>query len=181
MSPRLTVRDLRLDEVDVRLGYFHHATDEYLHRLGVDRARLPAPSAWRAQYEEDFRRPIEQRETWAVAWEADGDLVGFSSVDQISFGREAFLHLHILDSGRRHAGLGAGLVRLSAQRFFEVLELDRLFSEPNAFNVAPNRTLQRAGFRYLFTHETTPSPLNFPQVATRWVLDREDLETGAGG
>ena len=63
-------------------------------------------------------------------------------------------------------------MKKSAQVYFEVLELERLFCEPNALNIGPKRTLQRAGFSYLFTHETTPGPINFPQVATRWVLDR---------
>ena len=55
-----------------------------------------------------------------------------------------------------------------------MLELRRLYCEPNAFNVAPNRTLQRAGFTYLFSHEAAPSSINFMQVTTRWVLDRPD-------
>jgi hypothetical protein len=47
-----------------------------------------------------------------------------------------------------------------------------LFCEPNAFNVAPNRTLQKAGFKYLKTHMTVPSALNFHQAVTRWVIER---------
>lgn len=82
------------------------------------------------------------------------------------------MHLHILTSTHRHGGLGAALVTESAPIYFRVLELERLFCEPNAFNVAPNRTLQRAGFRYLFTHRAQPSPINFPQITTRWVLER---------
>jgi RimJ/RimL family protein N-acetyltransferase len=72
----------------------------------------------------------------------------------------------------REKGLGVEFVKESARAYFRALELERLFSEPNALNVAPNRTLQRAGFRYLFTHETTPGPINLPQLATRWVLER---------
>ena len=52
------------------------------------------------------------------------------------------------------------------------LKLKRLFCEPNAFNVAPNRTLQKAGFKYLKTHMTVPGPLNFHQAVTRWVIER---------
>jgi RimJ/RimL family protein N-acetyltransferase len=99
-------------------------------------------------------------------------VVGFSSTDRIDFGNEAFMHLHVVEAGLRSSGLGTQFVRLSAQAYFETLELRRLFCEPNAFNVAPNRTLQRAGFRYLFTHESQPSSINFLQSTTRWVLDR---------
>lgn len=44
-QPRLTVREMRLDEVDLRIDYFHDASDEYLRTLGVDRALLPAREA----------------------------------------------------------------------------------------------------------------------------------------
>lgn len=91
---------------------------------------------------------------------------------RIVFGSEAFMHLHIPGQGMRGQGLGVQFVRESARIYFAVLELQRLFSEPNALNIAPNRTLQRAGFRYLFSHETKPGSINFPQLATRWVLDR---------
>ena len=43
------------------------------------------------------------------------------------------------------------------------LKLKRLY-EPNAFNMAPNRTLQKAGFMYLKTHMTVPSALTYHQA-----------------
>lgn len=166
------VREMQLAEVGIRIDYFHGASDQHLRTLGVDRSLLPTPDAWRASYEEDFARPVHARANYSLVWERYGSVVGFSSADRILFGREAFMHLHILDQGMRGQGLGAQFVRESARIYFEVLKLQRLFSEPNALNVAPNRTLQRAGFRYLFSHETKPGPINFPQLATRWVLDR---------
>ncbi len=62
-------------------------------------------------------------------------------------------------------------VRRTAALYMEVFELKRVFCEPNAFNVAPNRTLQKAGFRYVKTHMTVPGPLNYHQAVTRWVLE----------
>ncbi|HEY1650820.1 MAG TPA: GNAT family protein [Acidimicrobiales bacterium] len=174
MAPgtQLTVRAMQLSEVGIRIDYFHDASDDYLRVLGVDRTLLPTRQAWQTLYEEDHARPLRDRVNYSLLWERDGQVVGFSSTDRIDFGNEAFMHLHVVEPGLRGTGLGAQFVRLSAQAYFEVLELQRLFCEPNAFNVAPNRTLQRAGFRYLFTHEAQPSPINFPQVTTRWVLDR---------
>lgn len=86
------------------------------------------------------------------------------------------MHLHILRPGHRSSGLGAQFVTQSATIYFRVLELQRLFSQPNALNVAPNRTLQRAGFKYVLSEHTIPGPINFPQVVTRWVLHQ-----GRGG
>jgi RimJ/RimL family protein N-acetyltransferase len=171
MTARLTVREMRLAEVGIRIDYFHDSSDEHLRMLGVDRALLPTREAWRAFYEEDFARPPQDRTSYLLVWERDGSVVGFSSADRIVFGEEAFMHLHILSPTMRGKGLGVDFVKESARTYFQALELERLFSEPNALNAAPNRTLQRAGFRFLFTHETTPGPINFPQLATRWVLD----------
>ena len=167
----LAVRPMSLDEVSIRIDYFHDSSDPHLLKLGVNRALLPSRADWLAFYERDYARPIAERENYSLVWLLDDDVVGFSSTDQIEFGEQAFMHLHILDGAHRHAGLGAQLVRLSAPHYAEVLHLRRLYCQPNAFNTAPNRTLQRAGFRYLMTLETTPSPINFPQAVTRWVWE----------
>jgi RimJ/RimL family protein N-acetyltransferase len=170
----VVVREMQLAEVDVRIDYFHGASDEHLSLLGVDRALLPTREAWRLLYEQDAARPLSERVNYSLVWELDGEVVGFSSADRIEFGRQAFMHLHILSPSQRNEGLGTTFVAKSAAIYFRVLELELLFCEPNAFNVAPNRTLQRAGFRYLFTHEAQPSPINPWQVTTRWVLGRPD-------
>jgi RimJ/RimL family protein N-acetyltransferase len=171
----LIVREMQLSEVGVRIDYFHDSSDDHLRTLGVDRALLLSREEWRSAYEEDDARPIEQRGNYSLIWELDGETVGFSSADRISFGKEAFMHLHVVKPDLRGRGLGARFVRISAGHYFRALELERLFCEPNAFNVAPNRTLQRAGFRYLFTHEAQPGPMNFFQATTRWVLERSAL------
>lgn len=168
---RLSVREMTLADVEIRINYFHDASDDHLHVMGVDRSLLPSREDWYAFHEQDWAHSIRDRTTYSLLWQLDEQTVGFSSLTNITFGKEAFLHLHILNPSQRQGGLGAEFVRRSAKIYFEVLELERLFSEPNAFNTAPNRTLQRARFHYLFTYETTPSPINFPQVVTRWVLE----------
>ena len=167
----LRVREMRLSEVGIRIDYFHDSSDDHLRTLGVDRGLLPSRAAWREFYEADYARPIQDRDSYLLAWEFEAQIVGFSSTDQITFGEQAFMHLHILETHHRRSGMGTQFVRQSAAIYFQVLELQRLYCQPNAFNVAPNRTCQRAGFRYVFTKQMTPSPINFPQPVTRWVLD----------
>ena len=172
---RLAVRELGADEIHLRIDYFHGASDEHLELMGADRSRFPTPEEWAATYREDMARPREERRLCSLAWELDDEIVGFSSLDQIAHGDEGRFHLHLLDPDRRHRGLGVPFVRLSVARFVELFSLRRVVSEPNAFNVAPNRTLQRAGFRYQLTRETTPGVLNPPPAVTRWALAAEDL------
>lgn len=168
----ITVRLMTAAESDLIVDYFTGATPEHLETLGVDPTRLPDPDAWRRRYEREFQLPLEQRSSVLVSWLVDDEPVGFSTADKIVRGDHASMHLHIVDADRRHAGIGARCVRDTADLYFEVLELKRLYCEPNAFNVAPNRTLQKAGFSYVKTHLTVPGPLNFHQAVTRWVLQR---------
>ncbi len=158
--------------MDIRIDYFHQASDDYLQTLGVDRSSLPSAETWRSSYAADFALPVQDRLGLVLLWQLDGRAVGFSSSDRIVFGKEAYMHLHLLEADNRRKGLGVEFVKKSAAYYFRILELERLFCEPNAFNVAPNRTLQKAGFRYLFSHEAQPGPINFFQTTTRWVMHR---------
>jgi RimJ/RimL family protein N-acetyltransferase len=172
----LTVRPMQLEEVSVVIDYFHGASAEQLETLGVDPTRLPEPTKWRQLYEHEFAQPVDRRRGFMVLWELEGRTIGFSTVDKLKYGNEAYMHLHVVDPGLPQAGHGSACVRRSVDIYFETLELQRLYCEPNAFNTAPNRALQKAGFRYVKTHMTVPGPLNFHQAVTRWVVERESVD-----
>ena len=167
----LTVREMTLPESALVIDYFHRSTPEHLETLGVDPTRLPPRDAWRDRFEREFRLPIEQRSVFFLVWLLDREPVGFSSCDKIIYGERANMHLHVIAPARRALGIGSECVRRGVPLYFDRLRLRRLFCEPNAFNVAPNRTLQRAGFKYLKTHHTVPGPLNYHQAVNRWVIE----------
>jgi RimJ/RimL family protein N-acetyltransferase len=167
-----TVRLMIRAEADLIIDYFTSATSEHLETLGVDPTRLPAVAAWRQHYDREFDLPVERRASLMLIWLEDDQPVGFSPADKIVFGERANMHLHLFQPDNRARGLGVACVRRSVDLFFTTLQLKQLFCEPNAFNVAPNRTLQKAGFKYLKTHMTVPGPINFHQAVTRWVLER---------
>ncbi|MGH2854400.1 MAG: GNAT family N-acetyltransferase [Solirubrobacteraceae bacterium] len=169
----LVIREMTLDEVGFVIDYFHDSTPEYLEALGVDPTRLPTRQDWWARYVAEYGKPIRDRSTLLVIWELDGVAVGFSTADKIVYGEQAHMHLHIVDPQRRRAGIGSECVRETVELYFNGLELKRLFCEPNAFNVAPNRTLQNAGFRYVKTYKTVPGPMNYHQTVTRWILEKQ--------
>jgi RimJ/RimL family protein N-acetyltransferase len=168
----LIVRELTLPETELIIDYFHGASQEHLETMGVDPTRLPTRDAWRERFVRDFALPIEQRQAFQTIWLDEGRAIGFSTTDKIVYGERANMHLHIVDPDRRNSGAGAPCVRQSVDIYFETLRLKRLFCEPNAFNVAPNRTLQKAGFKYLKTHMTVPGLLNYHQAVTQWVVER---------
>ena len=180
MSEALDVRQMTLAETGLIIDYFHRAEPEYLDGLGVDPTRLPPRAVWQARYREEFDRPFEERSSFLVIWALGRTPIGFSTADKITFGERANMHLHLVEPGRRRQGLGAECVRRSVVIYFEALRLTRLFCEPYAFNVAPNRTLQRAGFTYLKTYMTVPGPLNYRQAVNRWSIDSAPPTGGAG-
>jgi RimJ/RimL family protein N-acetyltransferase len=168
----LAVREMGISEVDIVIDYFHDAAPEHLEMLGVDPTKLPGPSAWRERLHRQFSPPMNEREYLVLLWLLDDAPIGFSSCDKIKYGERANMHLHIAKPERRHQGLGTEFVRRSIEIYFKLLNIKAIYCEPNALNVAPNRTLQRAGFRYVKTHWTVPAPLNYHQAVTRWVIER---------
>jgi RimJ/RimL family protein N-acetyltransferase len=168
----IVVREMALAEADLVVDYFHNATPEHLEMLGVDPARLPRTDVWREAIRRDFAQPLEKRLAFAVIWLLDEQPVGFSSCDSIVIGDRANMHLHVTKAEYRQQGIGTQCVRRSVELYFERLRLKKVICEPNAFNVGPNRTLQKAGFAYVKTHMTVPGPLNHHQAVTRWVIER---------
>jgi RimJ/RimL family protein N-acetyltransferase len=171
----LTVREMRVDEVGVVVDYFHRSSDEHLALLGVDPAKLPPPPDFRVVLQRGFDRPVVERDRLLVLWECDGTPVGFSSCDTITPGDQAKMHLHVIEPESRRRGIGSECVSQTVRIYFDRFDLKRLFAEPNAYNTAPNRTLQRVGFRFVQTHVTVPGWLNFEQPVTRWVFERGQL------
>ena len=168
----LAVREMTGSEVDIIIDYFQESTPEHLETLGVDPTRLPAAESWRERLRNQCALPIEQKKMVLLVWLLGDRRIGFSTADKIHYGEQANMHLHVIEPERRQQGVGAECVRRSVDVYFQRLGLKRLYCEPNAFNVGPNRTLQKAGFKYLKTHMTVPGPLNFHQAVTRWVIER---------
>ena len=171
------VREMNLSEVHLMINYFLEADHSFLSVLGVDPAKLPQFDQWYEILRQDFDRPINDRHFFYLVWELDGIAVGHSHINDIVYAKEAFMHLHIWNPAQRKAGNGTFFVRESITIYFELFNLLKLFCQPYALNPAPNRTLQKVGFEYLKTYETTPSWLNFPQPVTLWMLNRARFDS----
>jgi len=167
----ISAREMLLSEVGLIIDYFHNATPEHLETMGVDPSRLPRRTEWTERYAKEFALPDEQRSSFATIWLSGDRPVGFSTCNPVFYGDRAHMHLHVVEPGNRQQGIGVQGVTLSAAIYFARLKLRRLFCEPNAFNVGPNRTLQRCGFKYLKTHMTVPGTINYHQAVTRWVME----------
>jgi [ribosomal protein S5]-alanine N-acetyltransferase len=153
------------------VGYFHEASDASLLAMGVDRAKIPPRDQWLEALMADFAKPLPERQSFYVCWYLDGAPVGHSNVNRLQYGQQAFVHLHLWQTVRRREGLGFELFQMSIAQYVSRLRLQLIFCEPYAANPAPNRVLEKAGFRFVRTYRTTPGPLNFEQDVNRWELD----------
>jgi len=166
---------MQKDEIEIIIDYFHSSTPEYLELLGADPTRLPERAEWIEKCDREFSLSIEKRTFLPVIWETDGVPFGFSTAAKIIYGSQAYMHLHIVNPDLRRKGSGRVCVIETAKLLFTTLNIKQLFCEPNAFNAAPNRTLQSAGFKYLKTHKTVPGPINYHQTVNRWLLEQGGL------
>ena len=168
------VRELTKDDAHLAIDYFLNATQEHLLRLGVDGAKLPAKKEWEKIISEDLEQPFEKRKFYYVIWEIDNIPVGHSNINDIVFGQQAYMHLHLWDPGARQKGNGTYFVAASLQYYFEKFRLEKIYCQPNAENEAPNKTLEKAGFTFVKKYETIPGWLNFKQHVNLWVMEKSD-------
>lgn len=169
----LSVRELRAGDIDAIADYWLHADPAFLQGMGVDLAKLPEREEWRQMLTEQLTTPLKEKKSYALIWEVDGMAVGHSNINKIVYGREAYMHLHLWDPEVRKKGYGVQFIRLSLPYYFKNYELQTLYCEPYALNPAPNRTLERAGFRLLKEYMTTPGWINFEQPVRLWAMSRE--------
>jgi hypothetical protein len=155
------------------LDYFLGADEAFLRGMGVDPTRLPHRDAWLDGLLPDLTRPDLQKQTFYLGWDYGRTRVGHCNVNQLIYGVQAYVHLHLWDPSSRRAGLGTEFLRQSVQLFFKRFALRRLYCEPYADNPAPNRVLTKAGFSFIKRYRATPGLINFEQEVNQYVIDRQ--------
>jgi RimJ/RimL family protein N-acetyltransferase len=160
------------DDYGRMVDYFLGSDPGFLRGMGVDPAKLPQRNAWLDALLRDHDRADHERQRFYLAWLYEGTPVGHSSINMITIGEQAFIHLHLWAGGLRRRGLGARFFMASAVRFMRELRLQRIYCEPYADNPAPNRVLLKCGFRFVQRYRTTPGDINFEQDVNQYVLER---------
>lgn len=166
----LSVREIQEKDIDHIVQYFLNADSAFLIKMGVDLKKVPPKDEWIKMLSDQLDQPYEEKKSYCIIWQVDDKPIGHSNVNKIIFGVEAYMHLHIWTVDVRKKGMGTGLVKKTLPYYFENLKLKKLYCEPNAFNAAPNKTLEKAGFQFVKKHITTPGWLNFEQPVNLWEL-----------
>ncbi len=167
----LSVRELSAADIELIANYWFDASPAFLEGMGVDLAKLPTRIELTDMLREQLRQPVEQKKSYCLIWEVDGQAAGHSNINKIVFGEEAYMHLHLWQTGLRQKGLGTALVKLTIPHFFETYQLKTLYCEPYALNPAPNKTLAQAGFEFVGSYVTVPGWINFEQEVNLWKME----------
>lgn len=176
MDTTLSVREIQQEDIELIANYWLESEPDFLVGMGVDLAKLPTRAGITNMLTQQLNTPLEEKQSYALIWLADGQPVGHSNVNSITFGESAYMHLHLWQSQNRQQGIGTELVRRSLPYYFENLKLNELYCEPYALNPAPNRTLEKVGFVFEKRYTTTPGSLNFEQEVNRWKLTKEKYD-----
>ncbi|MBO6518315.1 MAG: GNAT family N-acetyltransferase [Bacteroidia bacterium] len=167
---KLCVEEANQADIPQIVDYWASASPEHLTSMGVDITKMPSSMELTEMLSQQFLLPYEEKRALALVWRKDGNAIGHCNVNEIHFGENAKMHLHMWGSENRSKGMGTHLVKLSIPVFFERLKLNQLICEPFAENNAPNRTLERVGFRFEKRYTTIPGSINTMQEVNRWVF-----------
>ena len=172
----ITVREAQLKDIDLIADYWLKSDPDFLIQMGVDLNKLPTRNGLRKMLTQQINNSIIDKKSYALIWELNKKQVGHTNVNGIEYGKQATMHLHLWNSANRKKGIGTELVEKSLPLFFEDLKLKKLICEPYALNPAPNKTLEKVGFKFIEKYKTIPGSLNFEQDVNRWELTKEDFE-----
>lgn len=143
------VRDLRLEDLDQYVDYWHNPANTALDDLGVDRNKVYSAKKMREMLTRAIannqKLPSSQLSILAVV---HGDLaIGVHELTELAIGDSAVMHAHIWQKDRR--GLGVGLISYvkAMEVYFERFSLNAIRFETPKINDAANRIKQKLGLR----------------------------------
>lgn len=175
-NDNITVREIQLKDIDLLTDYWLLSDSDHLVGMGVDLDKLPTRNQLKDMLTEQVHAKLLDKKSYAVIWELNGQQIGHSNINNIEYGNQATMHLHLWKSIHRKKGIGTELVKKSLPFYFEKLKIKKLICEPYALNPAPNKTLQKVGFQFIKKHITIPGTLNFEQEVNRWELTKENYK-----
>ncbi|WP_340065704.1 GNAT family protein [Ascidiimonas aurantiaca] len=172
----IEVQELTVDDINFVADYWLTAEKDFLLAMGVDLCKLPTKDGLEKMLTDQINTPYPEKSSLTMILKVNGQPSGHCNVNEIKYGYEAKMHLHLWKPNIRKKGLGTTMVLKSLPKFFDKLDLKVIYCEPNTHNQAPNRTLEKVGFEFVKRYVTVPGPLNFEQEVNRYKLTKAKLE-----
>ena len=172
----LEVRETMKEDIKYFVNYWLNATPDFLAGMGVDLTKTPNKKQLIDLVSSQIGVPMEKRKSYFLTWLINGETVGCTNVNQIVYGKQAFMHLHLYQGDNRQKGIGTEFVKKSLPFYFENLKLQQLFCEPYSLNPAPNKTAEKIGFEFIKQYKTIPGASNFEQFVNQWKLTKKQYK-----
>lgn len=176
-KPIMEIRLLTKNDIDFIADYWLKSDKEFLINMGVDLSKLPTREGLTKMLQTQIQLPDSEKSSLALILYVDNKPLGHCNVNNIVYGQEASMHLHLWNKSDRRKGLGTQMVIASLPVFFDRLQLKTIWSEPYSKNPSPNRTLKNIGFELVKRYVTIPGSLNFEQEVNQWKMTKEKFET----
>ncbi|MDQ3142367.1 MAG: GNAT family N-acetyltransferase [Bacteroidota bacterium] len=171
----LSVRELISTDSELITNYWLQARPEFLTGMGVDLAKVPTRSEWEQMLSAQLTQSYKDKKSYCLIWLLNQIPVGHCNINKILFGKEGYMHIHMWNHNDRTKNLGTSFIRMCLPYFFTNYSVEKLYCEPYALNQAPNKTLQKLGFKFVKEYTTTPGWLNFEQSVNLWELSRQQF------
>ena len=172
----LSAREIASSDIAHIASYWLSASDEYLIGMGADPSKMPTSTEWNDMLANQIATSYKEKNSFGTVWLDGEEPFGHCNINQIDFGNQASMHLHIWDSGNRKKGSGKKLVVESLKLFFEKFNLKKVICEPYSQNIAPHKTLEKLGFSFVKEYTTIPGSINFQQSVMQWEITLENFK-----
>jgi RimJ/RimL family protein N-acetyltransferase len=159
-----SLRDLRAEDVEAVVSYWHDNGEAHLDAIGIDRALLGTREHTRQRLVKAIRTGHPDQLHMAFAILVDGELAGYSLLNRHSPERNHG-HWHIIRPDLRGSGLSTALYPHRIKMYFDAAPIERLIHQTRTRNVGVNRMLDRfvpiAETRYEETPDGVAAPGEF--------------------
>ena len=167
----LSVKEIEHKDINFIADYWFNSDKEYLLNMGVDVEKLPAREDFVAMLKTQITLPYNEKKVYGVVWYVDDKPIGHSNLNPLVYNDNGYMHLHIWYQEYRNKGYGIDFIKMSTAAYFNNLKLKKLYCQPNAFNPSPNKTLEKAGFKFVKEYITTPGSITFEQAVKLWEVN----------
>ncbi len=166
----ISVRDIEAGDIPLLNGYWQGLSDADIKRMSIDRTQLPTPEDFAARVGKVVGTPVKDRVSDPLIWVLNGNVAGFTTLTNIERGKQAEIHLHIIDPKVRGQGLGTQWFALSLKQYFRRHGLEKIVCQPASANPGPNGMMRALGIKPVRTYVTKPSPICVEHEVTRYEI-----------
>ena len=129
---KLTVRVFEKSDISLIIDYFINADEAFLKGMGAIKSKLPSKSDWLNKLYQEFEKPNTEKEFYYIIWLVNNNPVGHSNINNITYNKEATMHLHLWQPIKRQKGMGTEFLKMSILYYFKNFQLKKLICEPFA-------------------------------------------------